>query len=245
MRAAGPRGIDPDEEIDLGLPGASARAESERRRQRDERRRQEVFGRYLAPVVKVIAGERPSTATWDRGGRGEERVGSYLRQTVGDSGLVLHDRAIPGSRSNIDHIAVVPSGVWVIDTKAYKGRVRQRDVGGWFVSRPALFVNGRNHTKLIPAVQRQSALVRRAIRADVPMHAVLCFADAEWGLLGRPFTIDGVVITWAERLAGSLGGAGPLSNDSIRALAVQIAAVFPRYEDPGTSHRPTGAWPKG
>jgi hypothetical protein len=49
---------------------------------------------------------------------------------VGHVGLVLHDRAIPGTRSNIDHIAVVPSGVWVIDTKQYRGRVQRRDRGG-------------------------------------------------------------------------------------------------------------------
>ena len=52
--------------------------------------------------------------------------------------MVLHDRAVPGGRANIDHIAVVPSGVWVIDTKHYRGRLEQRDLGGWFVSRPAV-----------------------------------------------------------------------------------------------------------
>jgi nuclease-like protein len=34
------------------------------------------------------------------------------------------------SRANIDHIAIAPSGVWVIDSKRYKGRVS--------VSRPLL-----------------------------------------------------------------------------------------------------------
>jgi len=33
--------------------------------------------------------------------------------------VVLHDRAIPGSRANIDHIGIGPTGVWVIDTKRY------------------------------------------------------------------------------------------------------------------------------
>jgi hypothetical protein len=52
-------------------------------------------------------------------------VGRLLSAAVGDAGVVLHDRAVPRGRANIDHIAVVPSGVWVIDTKRYRGRVRR------------------------------------------------------------------------------------------------------------------------
>jgi hypothetical protein len=48
-------------------------------------------------------------------------VGLSLSRAVGRVGLVLHDRSVPGTRSNIDHLAVVPSGVWVIDTKHYAG----------------------------------------------------------------------------------------------------------------------------
>jgi hypothetical protein len=192
-------------------------------------------------VVKLVAGERQSTSAWDRGGRGEERVGQYLSGAVGLDGLVLHDRSIPGTRGNIDHIAIVPSGVWVIDTKAYTGRVQQRDLGGWFVSRPALFVNGRDRSALIPAVLRQVARVEKFVAPDVPLRAALCFADAEWGLLGRPFAIDGVTITWAHKLAGSLVEPGPLSVNTIRSLASGIAAAFPPYAPAGTSHSPTGA----
>jgi hypothetical protein len=229
MGAAQPEDSHPERRIDPGLPGASARAEFERRRRSDDQHREQLFGRYLAPVVKVIAGERPSTVNWDRGGRGEERVGQYLSLAVGMDGLVLHDRKIPGSPANIDHIAIVPSGVWVIDTKQYRGRVQQRDLGGWFVSRPALFVNGHNRTSLIGGVLRQLDKVQTAVGAAAPLHATLCFADAEWGLLGRPFTIEGVSVTWAKRLAGWLAESGPLEHDDIRHLATRLAAAFPPY----------------
>jgi len=230
----------PPESLELGRPGASARAEYERRRQSDDQRRQATFGRFLAPVAKLVAGERQTTTSWDRGGRGEERVGRYLTQAVGLDGTVLHDRRVPRTRANIDHIAVVPSGVWVIDTKQYRGRVQQRDLGGWFVSRPALFVNGRDRTTLIPGVLKQAERVAFVLPPDVPVHAALCFNDAEWGLLGRPFTIDGVTITWARHLAGTLGHPGPLPVDTLRALATHIGAAFPPYAPSGTSHNPTG-----
>jgi hypothetical protein len=241
MSATPRRKSEPELAIDTGQPGASARAEFERRQRADDARRQAVFGRYLSPVVKLVAGERQTTRAWSQGGRGEERVGHLLSKAVGLDGVVLHDRSIPGRSSNIDHIAIVPSGVWVIDTKQYTGRVQQRDLGSWFVSRPALFVNGRNRSSLIGGVLRQVDRVEPLVEADVPLHAALCFADAEWGLLGRPFTIDGVHITWANKQSSSLVARGPLSVDAIRTLAGRIAAAFPAYAPSGTSHSPTGA----
>ncbi len=228
--------------IDRGVPGASARAEFQRRRRADDQVRQQIFGRALGSVVTFLCGYRQSTSAWDLGGRGEARVGHHLNRAVGPAGVVLHDRAIPGTRANIDHIAVVASGIWVIDTKAYRGRVQRRNVGGWLRSEAALFIDGRDHTDLIPAVRRQAARVGR-VAATFPMHASLCFADAEWGPLARPFTIDGVTVTWTARLTRTLRGPGPLSDTLIRTLAQRVATAFPPYEIPGTA-RPGATWPR-
>jgi hypothetical protein len=160
-----------------------------------------------------------------------------LNKAVENLGFVLHDRAVPGSRSNIDHIAVVPSGVWVIDTKCYRGLVERRRLGGWFTRQPALFVNSRNRTTLIPPIIRQRDLVKRVAGPDVPTHGALCFVDATWGFPSRPFTIDGVRITWERRLAGALRRSGPLDAASIRSLAKQIATAFPSYGT-GRTRRP-------
>jgi len=237
--------FDPDHQLDPGRPGASARAEFARRSQRDDARRQQVFGRYLARLVKVFGGPKRTTEAWDRGGRGEELVGNYLARAVGDLGLVLHDRAIPGWRSNIDHIAVVPSGVWVIDTKQYRGRVQRRDRGGWCAPRPALLVNGHDRSGLVAGAQRQSRRVQEAVPSAGLARAVLCFAGAEWAPLARPFTIDGVVVTGPRQLARSLVKPGRLTPRQVESLAAVIAGAFPPYAPSGTSHRPTGAPPKG
>lgn len=124
-----------EEEGGRGRAGASARAEYERRQARDEARLRAVFG-PLAPVVRFIAGPEPSTEAWARGAAGEERVGHWLDEAVRGSGMVLHDRALPHGRANIDHLAVVASGIWVIDTKHFRGRLERRDLSGWFVPRP-------------------------------------------------------------------------------------------------------------
>ncbi len=148
--------------IALGHPGASARAEFERRRRRDTTARRRRFGRVLAPVVALVTGIRPSTARWRVGGVAEERVGRLLSAAVGDAGVVLHDRAVPGGPANIDHIAVVPSGVWVIDTKRYRGRVRRAGRLGRLVGRRILVVNGHDRSHLLEAARRQRALVASA-----------------------------------------------------------------------------------
>ena len=216
--------------LDLGSAGASARAEFERRRAYDDIRRRQRFGRLLASLVKGIAGETTSTRAWERGGHGEERVGAFLSRALGTSGVVLHDRSIPGSRANIDHIAIVRSGVWIIDTKRYHGRVERRQVGGWFNRQPALFVNGRNRTNLIPGVVRQGTLVAQVTGAGPSLRSVLCFVDAGWGLLTRSFTIDDVIVTSMRPLAAALHGHSPLDDASIRSLAQRISVALPSYD---------------
>ena len=103
----------------------------------DERRRQK-FGR-LAPVVGFLVGQKHSTEIWALGAEGEGSIGPLLSRTVGDKGVVLHDRRVPQSLSLTSITSLsVPSGVWVIDSKHYRGRLERRKVGGWFMSREAL-----------------------------------------------------------------------------------------------------------
>jgi len=42
-------------------------------------------------------------------------------------GCALHDRRVPGTKANIDHVAVGAGAVWVIDAKRYQGLVEHRD----------------------------------------------------------------------------------------------------------------------
>lgn len=105
----------------------------------------------------------------------------------GCSGIAtLHDRRIPGSKANINHLAVGPAGVFVIDAKRYKGRVEKRDVGGWLRHDERLYIAGRDRTALIESLTRQVSVVQDVLgRSSAPprVYGVLCFAGAEWQLL--------------------------------------------------------------
>jgi hypothetical protein len=232
-----------------GRAGASARSEYERRENRDDPRRRRVFG-PLAPMVRLLVGSKPSTEAWGRGADGEERVGHWLDRAVGRHGVVLHDRALPRGRANIDHIAVVASGVWVIDTKHYRGRLERRELRGWFVPRPRLLVAGRDESRLVTAARRQQALVAEAVTAEEPgagslVRAALCFTGVQIGLFTRPFPLEGVLVTWPRAFARALRAPGPIGPAARRELADRVARSFPPYAPGGTSHRPTGAPPSG
>ena len=218
----------PSADFDPGTPGASARARYERLRTRDDDRRRQKFGR-LAPVVGFLAGQKPSTEMWALGAEGEESIGALLSRTVGGRGVVLHDRRVPHSRANLDHLAIVPSGVWVIDSKHYRGRLEHRKVRGWFMSRDALSVGRRDRSSLLASATRQRGLVARHVPPQVPVRVALCFTGVELSLFACPFALDGVLVTWPKALAKSLAQPGPLDPAVRRELAIMLAAVFPSY----------------
>jgi hypothetical protein len=63
------------------------------------------------------------TAAWRRGAKGERRTARALRPLLRAGWAVLHDVAIPGSRANGDHLLVGPPGVFLVDSKAWHGRI--------------------------------------------------------------------------------------------------------------------------
>ena len=122
-----------------GVAGGSAHREHQRRKSNRETRVKDRFGRRLGGAILAITDEPQSTRAWATGARGEEKLAKALE---GIDGLrVLHDRRVHGSRANIDHIAVAPAGVFVIDAKHYAGKIEIRN-RGWFL-RP-------DHRKMTP-----------------------------------------------------------------------------------------------
>ena len=110
---------------------------------------------------------------------GEERLGAHLNSLSSPTLIVLHDRRIPKTRANIDHMVIAESGVWVIDTKRYKGRPQLKIEGG--LRRPCvekLIVGRRDCAKLVDGVLKQVDLVANLV-APIPVAGILCFIDAD------------------------------------------------------------------
>jgi hypothetical protein len=219
-------------ELDLGRAGASARREYERRKAGREARvkeRHPRIGNMLLKLQDAPAHER----AWDTGSKGEELLGASLVKHCPDL-LVLHSRRMPRSRADIDHLAVAPSGVYVIDAKRYKGKiVVQKSLFG----PEKLMIAGRDKTKLVDGLERQAAAVSSALEKagalDIPVHACFCFLNPE-GLLAasdlpifRTLNVRGFPLYLPRKLVKRLNQPGPLDPAAIRSIAESLVAAFP------------------
>jgi Nuclease-related domain len=97
-----------------------------------------VLGSLLAPRLGLVLGglaavaagwglrfrPSPDAIAWRRGAVGERRTARLLGPLERHGWAVLHDLAVPGSRANLDHLAIGPGGVFVIDSKQYRGRLQ-------------------------------------------------------------------------------------------------------------------------
>lgn len=219
------------ERVVAGSAGASAQREYERRRANRENRVRTAHPK-IGGFLLAVSGEPQSTTAWATGARGEELLGRRLDGLAGEGVRLLHDRRIPRTKANIDHIAVSTAGVFVIDAKRYKGRPQLRVEGGLFRPRvEKLVVGTRDQTKLVEGVHKQVDLVRAALEAvgvaDVPVRGVLCFVEADWPLIGGSFVIDGVAVLWPKKLAEQLATAGPLDDARVDEAYRALATAFP------------------
>lgn len=236
--------------VEAGEAGSSARRVYERRSgrfrvqaetkvTRDAEWRKQVkqdhpfLGRIAAAATpKPVIGPEPRHVTaWQTGSHGEVRVGGLLDQWATETGgLVLHDRRVPRSRANIDHLVVAPSGVWVIDAKEYKGALEKVDVGGLFRTDFRLRVGGRDRSKLADGVEWQVGIVSQALAPILPgasVHGVLCFVGAEWPLLFRkPLQFRTVTVIWPAALGDLLRRPGSWQHEQLPTVAAALGNVF-------------------
>ncbi len=184
-------------EVVDGQGGASAAAEFQRRHDARQERvtvRFPRIGRFLLAVFD----DPQSTKAWSVGAEGERILSKMLASVAGNSLRVLHDRRIPGTRANIDHLVVTPTGVFVVDAKRYRNaRPALRVEGGLLRPRAEfLTVDGRDGIALVTGMRKQVALVREAMAnfPEVPVRGVLCFVDADWPLIGSVFSVNNVAV---------------------------------------------------
>ena len=174
---------------------------------RARRRARERFG-VVGVGIARITGDPSSTRVWQQGAQGEAKVATRLGKLLEGSGVhLLHDRRLIGhGRANIDHLAVGPGGVTVIDAKAVHGEILVESVGGLFSARQQLLrVAGRDRTRLVRGVQKQAEVVRERL-ADSGLHTVevrcaLCFVNTDGLPWLRRLELDGVTLDGPKRVA--------------------------------------------
>lgn len=215
-----------------GVPGASARSDYNRRHARREKHAQRKLGVLGTALARLLDEPRHVTA-WKRGAEGEERVGARLEQLLDATEVrLLHDRRVPGRKSNIDHIAIGPGGITVIDAKNIGGKVRKDRVGGLFVDRhDVLMIDGRDRTGLVRKVERQIGVVRRVLdkieESSVDVRGALCFADVHGLPILRSQSFDGILADGPRPVAKLAKRPGPLTPEHVEVLWRRLATALP------------------
>jgi hypothetical protein len=169
---------------------------------------------------------------WVQRAEGERRSRARL-DLLGEGVIVLNDRRIPGSREGIKLIAVAPAGVFVIDTKRFKGLVHTMRPGTIGNLGPyELHVGRRNCTHSIDALRRQAEVVRATLDAGPPgagavaIHPMLCLTRAEWGFPSA-VQIGDVWVGWPRLMAGEVQAPGALDLPTVKQVSALIADRLP------------------
>jgi Nuclease-related domain len=192
-----------------------------------------LLGSLLAPRLGLVVGglaaavagwglrfrPSPDAVAWRRGAVGERRTARLLDQLERRGWVVLHDLAIPGSRANLDHLAIGPGGVFVIDSKQYRGRLQLDASGRLWNGRYPLAPDLR--TVSFEADQAAQVLPDPGV-AVLPIVAVHG-AEVPWGKV----VMDGVPVVRAKRLPRMLRQLPPvLGPGRVADLADQARIRF-------------------
>lgn len=133
-----------------------------------------------------------------------------------------HDRRVPGYGGNVDHIAVGPTGVWVIETKNYRGGVE--------VFGDRLEVNGQPQDRMVDQVYREAVAVQIALgdrltSLGVTVTPVLCFPRAKLGWFEQ--SVRGVRLVDGRGLLKLLrSGDQRLDEEGVQAIASELDRLF-------------------
>jgi hypothetical protein len=169
-----------------------------------------VVGSLLVPRLSLVFGAlvavaagwglrfqpSPDAVAWRRGSAGERRTARLLDPLERQGWAVLHDLAVPHSQANIDHLAIGPGGVFVIDSKQYRGRLQLDPSGRLWHGRYPLAPTLR----AVDFMADQAALVLTDPDVVVVPVVAVHGAQVPWGKV----VTQGVPVLSARRLPSML-----------------------------------------
>ncbi|WP_225215238.1 nuclease-related domain-containing protein [Cellulomonas avistercoris] len=171
--------------------GYGAEQEAGRRARRVARLREEA-ARGEAIDEDVIRRAQAAQRNWSVGAEGERLVAANLAHLERYGWVALHDLRWPGrQRANIDHVAVGPGGIVVIDAKNWSGRVA--------VAEGNLRQNGYGRASSADGVSQAAADVTALLAPQhrTAVRAVLCLAAQDQA----PTPVQGVDVLGRWQLA--------------------------------------------
>ena len=167
----------------------------------------------------------PENLRWEDGARGEILVGNELEKLHREDFHVFHDYYSEG-RGNVDHFLVGEPGIFVMETKAWKGEVT--------VENGRFLVDGRPKTEKDPIKQVGGeakdifTLIRESTGMNPFVRPVLCFSRAD---LLHYKAVRGVEITSVGSLNRTIMQLGQRTPDKDRLSPSQVRIASQRLQN--------------
>jgi hypothetical protein len=157
------------------------------------------------------------TRAWRDGARGERATARRLHRLERQGYTVLHDLQVPGSHANLDHLAIGPAGVFIIDSKYYRGPLQLGADGMlWYAGYP---LAQQLATDVWATLRITEAL---QLPPDVPVRPLMVIhrAPIPWGGL----TVAGVEVIPPSALTDALSRDAVLPAAQVEIIAGQATA---------------------
>ena len=186
----------------------------------------------------LAVGQARKDPNWIKGAAGEYLMATALHSGLSGKAVVLNDRAVPHSHANIDHVVVAASGVWIIDSKLWKGLIRVKNAGGLLNPVQKLMVGGRDKSTCAEKIYGQVIPIANVLGdPGIPIRPALAFVHGNWSagkalrsLQNRPYEMLGVMIAWPKAIIAKIGETGPLSSGAITSIAKRLDSALPPAE---------------
>ncbi|KAB7833538.1 nuclease-related domain-containing protein [Streptomyces mobaraensis] len=156
--------------------------------------------------------------SWASGAAGEEATARLLAPLARRGYAVLHDRAIPFSRANLDHLVVGVFGAALVDSKNWQSKKSRVTVSGGL-----LRYGQYDQTKMLRTVVWEAEQAARAL--GVPVRPIVAIHGAKVPAPRGRLELHGVTVIEAKRLRSMLEGLSPQPGwDAARVTAVEQRA---------------------
>jgi hypothetical protein len=172
--------------------------------------------------MEALSADSRNENRWARKAEREERARRLEALLAGCGVRLLSHRRVPGARATVDHLAIGPQGVTVIDAVYESGRARVVD--------GRLLVGGEDRTLLVRDVMRQVEVIRLGLAASpsIPVNGAICWIESDGLPRIRKLEVGGILIDGPRPLADALRRPGPVPTKR----AGQIAGVLDRRLPP-------------
>ena len=216
---------------------AAARDAKERRSHRREAVREHAIARSPQgeKLIRAMSDDLAAINEYGHGGERTRDLAKLLSDGV-DNGVFFYQRRL-GLRSTedtIDLIAVMPSGIWIVDIQSCAGgRVEVAGKHGVMGGRYThMLIRGRDRTTYLDRLTGQAQSVEETLeelsRSDVPVHAVFCFYDADIRWRRTP-EVGQARLTTPQRLRSMLRKSPRVMSDiEVSAMAQALGQRLPR-----------------